>query len=277
MPDPLLQAVKTIRRQSDAVPRAGIILGSGLGGIADEITDCERFPYGDLPGLVPATAEGHRGELILGRLDGVIVAAFAGRLHRYEGHNDAQVCFPVQLAAALGAERLIVSNAAGGLNPLLRVGDIVVIRDHIDLGKSGLREPADYAEPSAGRLRTSRRAAGPLYHSGLIDAALAAARRGDFRASEGIYIAVRGPTYETRAEYRMLQRFGGDVVGMSTAPEVDAACRLGLKVLGLSLVSNAAKSDIAQPTDHEEVLAAGRRAAGNLRELVKAALVYNGA
>ncbi|HBJ39059.1 MAG TPA: purine-nucleoside phosphorylase [Planctomycetaceae bacterium] len=250
-----------------AAPRAGIILGSGLGGLADEIADPLRIDYADLPGFARATASGHRGQLIFGTLDGVPVVAMAGRMHRYEGHGDDRVTFPVRLMAALGATMLIVSNAAGGLNPVLNVGDIVIINDHIDLAKKGGRTLVAPL-PIFGRVASPL----PLYDSRLSQIALAAARAGDFAAILGTYIATLGPTYETRAEYRMMRKLGGDVVGMSTAPEVCVAATLGMRVLGLSLVSNVARPDEAQSTDHQDVLDAGRVAQVKLRKIVAATL-----
>jgi len=261
-------------------PRAGIILGSGLSGLADEIADPLRIDYADLPGFARATASGHRGQLIFGTLDEVPVVAMAGRMHRYEGHSDDRVTFPVRLMAALGTTTLIVSNAAGGLNPVLNVGDIVVINDHIDLAKKRdgllanqrLSTLLDSAQATAFNDRILGTSPLHLYDGGLSQIALAAARAGDFTAILGTYIATLGPTYETRAEYRMMRSFGGDVVGMSTALEVRVAAVLGMRVLGLSMVSNVARPDQAQSTDHQEVLDAGRAAQSKLRKIVAATL-----
>ncbi len=281
--DPLVDAaVAAVRRRDRRRPRVAIILGSGLGELADEIESATRIAYSDLPGLARSTAAGHRGELILGKLDGVSIVALSGRVHRYEGHLDDRLGFPVAMVAALGAERLIVSNAAGGLHPGLRVGDIVIIGDHIDLARRSGRSrrglvPTGLATPSEvvpgpltpGRMRSDH---GEIYDAESIAVALAAARAGDFRASVGTYIATLGPTYETRAEYRMMRRFGGDVVGMSTAPEATAAARLGMRVLGLSMVSNVACPDRATATDHDDVLAVGLEAVAKVRRIVAAVL-----
>jgi len=261
-------------------PRAGIILGSGLGGLADEIADPLRIDYADLPGFARATASGHRGQLIFGTLDEAPVVAMAGRMHRYEGHSDDRVTFPVRLMAALGTTTLIVSNAAGGLNPGLNVGDLVVINDHIDLAKKRdgllanqrISTLSDSAQTTIFNDRILGTSPLHLYDGGLSQIALAAARAGDFTAILGTYIATLGPTYETRAEYRMMRSFGGDVVGMSTAPEVRVAAVLGMRVLGLSMVSNVARPDQAQSTDHQEVLDAGRAAQSKLRKIVAATL-----
>lgn len=287
--DDLAGALQTARDRSAGhrgfvAPRAAIILGSGLGGLADEITAPLRIDYADLPGFARATASGHRGQLIFGTLDDVPVVAMAGRMHRYEGHSDDRVTFPVRLMAALGARALIVSNAAGGLNPVLNVGDIVVIDDHIDLAKKRAEKrgrplceaPVGPDPGKRGLPLFSGRVASPLrlYDDQLSQIALAAARAGDFAAILGTYIATLGPTYETRAEYRMMRFFGGDVVGMSTAPEVCVAVTLGMRVLGLSMVSNVARPDQAQATDHQEVLDAGRASQSKLRKIVAATLQH---
>lgn len=268
--DMLAHAVRRVRDRSSRLPRAAIILGSGLGGLADQIVDAEVFPFADLPGFGHATAEGHRGQLLLGVLNEVPVVVMAGRLHRYEGYDDSQVAFPIRVMAALGAKRLIVSNAVGGLNPLLRVGDIVVVHDHLDMVRrrwawspNGDRQPGPWSVD--------------CYDRALAERALAASRAGDFRAVPGIYIATLGPTFETRAEYRMFRRLGGDVVGMSMAPEARMACALGMSVLGLSVVSNVAHldrmpSERTLPTDHQEVLEVGRATVGKLRRILDATL-----
>jgi purine-nucleoside phosphorylase len=268
------QAVAVIRHRYTGSPKTAIILGSGLGGLADEIEDAVAFPYASLPGFAQSTAHGHQNQLIAGKLDGVDVIAMAGRFHRYEGYSDAQVAYPVRVFAALGATQLIASNAAGGLWPSMNVGDIVVIRDHIDLGK---KRPARAAssQQATDALPVDRMESAvcrELYDPSLIELALEAARRANFHAQSGVYLATLGPTYETRAEYRMMRFFNADVVGMSTAPEVRVAVERGMRVLALSMVSNVARPDVPVPADHEEVLAAGRSAAFKLRAIVSAAL-----
>lgn len=261
----LRESVAIVRSQSMGRPEAAIILGSGLGEVAQEITSPIVIDYSSLPGFAKSTAAGHRGQLICGRLDGVDVVAMAGRFHRYEGYSDATVTFPVRLLAALGAERLIVSNAAGGLCPTLAVGDIVVIRDHIDM-------PRRSSFPIGAADRAVAGQAKELYDPKLMRAALQAARKADFHAQPGVYLSTTGPCYETRAEYRMMRIFGADVVGMSTVPEVSLAHRLGMRVLGLSIVSNVAQPDCPQPASHDEVLTAGRAAAHKVRAMLAAAL-----
>ncbi|MEO1616772.1 MAG: purine-nucleoside phosphorylase [Planctomycetota bacterium] len=242
----------------------GVILGSGLGSLAEKIQPQLTIKYGDIPGFASSTASGHRGELIFGTLHGKPVIAMAGRLHRYEGWSNDQVSFPVSVMHALGARRLIASNAAGGLNPNLRVGDIIVLSDHVDWLHQ--RSASFSSSPKrTGFLRADR----PIYRRELIDQALLAARNNSFRAFEGTYLATLGPTYETRAEYRMMRRLGADVVGMSTVPEVLTAASLEMDVLALSVVSNVASPDDAIIADHEEVLQAGDAAAGKLESIVR--------
>lgn len=268
------QAVAVIRRRYTGSPKTAIILGSGLGGLADEIEDAVAFPYASLPGFAQSTAHGHQNQLIAGKLDGVDVIAMAGRFHRYEGYSDAQVTYPVRVFAALGATQLIASNAAGGLWPSMNVGDIVVIRDHIDLGKKRPARAASSQQATAALPvdRVESAVCRELYDPSLIELALEAARKANFHAQSGVYLATLGPTYETRAEYRMMRFFNADVVGMSTAPEVRVAVERGMRVLALSMVSNVARPDVPVPADHEEVLAAGRSAAFKLRAIVSAAL-----
>lgn len=291
----LQQSLAIIRAKFPSIPKAAIILGSGLGALADEIETPIAFEYADLPGFAKSTAGGHRGQLICGTLDGVSVVAMAGRFHRYEGYSDDEVTFPVRLMASLGAKLMIVSNAAGGVSPELNVGDIVVIRDHIDLAKTAspllmLGVPLTLDTNAAGKHHLSESAAATngddhglhdrmrlagersLYDAELISVALSAARSSNFHAQLGVYLATSGPTYETRAEYRMMRIFGADVVGMSTAPEVRIASLLGMRVLAISMVSNVARPDAPEPADHEEVLAAGRAAAFKLRAVVRETL-----
>jgi len=269
----LAAACQCVRTHSELVPLAAIILGSGLGDLANQIQSPVHIDYADLPGFFRPTALGHRGQLILGTLDSVPVVAMAGRMHRYEGHHDSQITFPVRMMAALGASTLIVSNAAGGLNPRLNVGDIVVIDDHLDLAKSRLPPTPVPASPDTVlHERSLARSSRQLYDRQLVQVALQAARAADFVAAAGTYIATLGPTYETRAEYRMMRYFGGDVVGMSTAPEVRMAALLGMRVLGLSVVSNVARPDAPEPTDHHHVLVAGHSAGFKLRKIVASTL-----
>ncbi len=290
--DAVNAAVRFIKKQlpaSDAFDAGSdltaIVLGSGLGSLADKIESQMAIAFGDVPGFARSTAGGHRGQLIIGNLESKPVIAMAGRLHRYEGWTTEQVTFPIEVMIGLGAKRLIASNAAGGVNPKLRVGDILVIRDHIDwLHERGTTDETEAIAnetavnanetevnaPTADHFGTSR--LGILYDPDLAQVALTAARKHAFTAIEGTYLATLGPTYETRAEYRMMRRIGADVVGMSTVPEVLAAARAEISVLALSIVSNVADPDRAIVADHAEVLQAGDAAAAKLEGIVRQVL-----
>lgn len=282
----LSEALAAIEAVGGPCPEVAIVLGSGLGGVVDKIEKPVRIGFADIPGFGQTTAAGHQGELVRGWLGGVPVVVMAGRLHRYGGWSNGQVVFPVEVMQRLGAERLIASNAAGGVRPGLKVGDIVVIEDHIDwMSGSPLARFSPHAEIAQVTDESSPLGSDPfarapipigrgkkVYDEGMIQKALAAARQGGFSATCGTYLAVLGPNYETRAEYRMMRRMGVDVVGMSTVPEVLAAARMGMATLALSMVSNVASPDTAQQANHEEVLAAGQQAEPRMLQIVEAVL-----
>lgn len=258
-------AVDFVRRQTIVQPVVAIILGSGLGDLAESIEHPIAVPYQEIPGFKTSSAKGHRGELILGELEQTPIVAMAGRLHRYEGWSNDDIAFPIQLMSSLGAKTLIVSNAAGGVSPKLSVGDIVVIRDHINwLGGTSQRNQTIFA-PSPLR-------SGALYDGAMSSVAMRVAIERQFNAWEGTYLATLGPNYETRSEYRMMRKIGADVAGMSTVPEVLAASALGMRILGLSMVSNVANPDIAVVADHAEVLEAGVAAAAKMEAIVRGVL-----
>lgn len=259
------QAVAVIRSRCDIIPGTAIILGSGLGGLAEKIERPTMISYCDLPAFARSTVGGHGGQLILGYLAGAAVVAMAGRFHRYEGWSNDEVAFPVHVMQRLGARRLIVSNAAGGVSPKLSVGDIVIIRDHINLMGGPTIWP-DIPWP------VSPLHHGEIYDIGMSAIALRTSVQHGFTAVAGTYLATLGPTYETRSEYRMMRRLGADVAGMSTVPEVLAANSIGMKVLGLSMVTNVANPDQAIKADHVEVLEAGQAAAVKMEAIVRAVL-----
>lgn len=244
---------------------AAVILGSGLGPWVSKLDSPVSIPFAKIPGFAKTTAAGHRGELVVGRVDGATVVVMAGRFHRYEGHDTDDVTFPVRLLANLGIPRLVVTNAAGGLNPNYEVGDLVVVSDHIDR-LTGRRRPDHRPELPATGVPTRR---GPVYDRELSRAAIAAGLAGRFVVHRGTYFATTGPTYETRAEYRMMRRLGADVVGMSTVPEVITGADAGMRVLAVSTVSNVANPDRPSTTDHEEVLVAGRSAVVKMETLLR--------
>lgn len=262
------QAVEAIHGKSNLQPVLAIILGSGLGGLATKINNSVEIDYEQIPGFARSTAGGHRGRLIIGTLEDRPVVAMAGRFHRYEGWTSDQTAFPVFVMNRLGADALVVSNAAGGVNPKLSVGDLVIIRDHINM-MSGLSIPI--TQPwDLSPLRTER--TGGVYDAKLAAFAKQVAIKNQFTATAGTYLATFGPTYETRAEYRMMRKIGADVAGMSTVPEVLAASAIGMKVLGLSMVTNVANPDRPIEANHDEVLEAGRAAAVKMETIVRAVL-----
>lgn len=246
--------------------RVALVLGSGLGGVADAVEDPTEIPFASLPGFPhpPAALAGHAGRLVLGRLQGVACAVFMGRLHTYQGLSALDAAYPARLAAALGAEVIVVTNAAGAVNRSLDAGDLVVIDDHINLrGDNPLR---GWPGPEGGTPFVSMRDG---YDPALRDLARVVAMEEGIALEGGVYAAVAGPSYETPAEVRALEAAGADVVGMSTVPEAIAARALGLRVLGLSLVTNVAAG---ARISHEEVLAAGERASADLTRLILAIL-----
>jgi purine-nucleoside phosphorylase len=247
-------------------PRIALILGSGLGRLATHIDASVDAAFADIPGFPAARVHGHSGRVIAGTLEDVPVLAFAGRWHLYEGYDAAAAAMPVRVAHALGARSLFVSNAAGGIRRSLRAGDLMIIRDHINLmwrnPLAGPVEPHDTRFPDMSA----------PYDPGLVAALRAAAAATGVALGEGVYAAVLGPSYETPAEIRMLERMGADAVGMSTVPEVIAGRALGLRVAGVSLITNPAAGLGGAPLDHADVLAAAERAAADFERVVRAFL-----
>ncbi len=241
-------------------PVAGLILGTGLGGVARQIQVQEAFDYADLPHFPHSTAIGHRGRLVCGTVEGVPVVAMEGRCHVYEGYSMEQVALPVIAMAALGIETLLLSNASGGLNPGFRSGDVMVIEDHINL--------MFRREGNSTAIGFRHRAPKSTYDRSLIRQVIRIAARHGFSAYPGIYVAVTGPNYETRAEYRFLRRIGADAVGMSTVPEAQAALFCGVRTLGLSIITNVARPDAPHVVHAEEVIAAARTAEKKVGTLV---------
>lgn len=263
-PHDVERAAAAIRLHWSETPRVGIILGSGLGGLAKRIIDPVVIGYADLPGFAASTAIGHTGQLVCGWLRGYPVIAMQGRFHLYEGHAADRAAFPVRVMRELGAEMLVVSNAAGGINPSYKVGEVMVIDDHLNLM---FRNPLVAAnDPQLGARWPDMSAP---YDRELADQAQAIARREGFVCHRGVYVGMLGPTYETRGEYRMVRRLGGDAVGMSTVPEVIIAAQLGMRVLGLSTVTNACSPDQLGETSGEEVVAAASAASEKLMTMVE--------
>ena len=250
-------------RHAAEPPAAAIVLGSGLGGLVDDLEQPTKIPYREIPGFPPSTIAGHAGALIAGRLAGRDVIALAGRFHVYEGHDIGLAAFPARVAHALGARTLIVSNAAGGINTAWQPGDLMLIRDHINLM---FRNPL-IGGVERGDVRFPDMSA--PYDPELADAARDVAAEQGIVLREGVYAALLGPSYETRAEVRMLGVLGADAVGMSTVPEVIVARALGMRVLGISCITNLACGLSDEPISHAEVLEITARAAGRFRRLVR--------
>ncbi len=253
-----------VRARTDLVPEVGIVLGSGLGDLADDLADAVAIPFDELPGWPAATAPGHVGRLLLGTLAGRPVVMLQGRFHLYEGNDPGLVIQPVLLFHRLGARRVILTNAAGGLDPSFGPGTLMVMTDHINLtGRSPLMGPnADELGPRFPDLTDA-------WSPRLRTALHAAAEAEGVELAEGIYVGLTGPTYETPAEVRMLAGLGGHAVGMSTVLECIAARWVGLEVCGVSLVTNAGAGYSGEPLTHEEVLAAGAVAGPRLARVIR--------
>ncbi|MCA9199272.1 MAG: purine-nucleoside phosphorylase [Planctomycetales bacterium] len=260
-------AVQFIRSQWDGTPQAGIILGTGLGGLVEQIEVQASIEYEQIPHFPKSTAISHRGRLVCGTLHGLPVMAMEGRFHMYEGYSLKQITLPVRVMRALGAEILVVSNACGGMNPYYRCSDIMVIDDHINLlgdnpligindDRLGPRFP-DMSEP---------------YCQALISDAMQVARTEDFPLHRGVFVAVSGPNLETRAEYRFLRMIGADVVGMSTVPEVIVAKHCGLRVVGFSVITDMCFPDSLAEANVEEIIAHANAAEPRLTKLVTGVL-----
>jgi purine-nucleoside phosphorylase len=261
--DRVQAAAEVVGRSSATEPEVGLILGTGLGGLAREIAVDAAVGYAEIPGFPLSTVESHAGRLLLGRLGGRAVVAMQGRFHRYEGYDLQQVTFPVRVMHALGARTLIVSNACGGMNPLWAPGDLVLLSDHINLlGDNPLVGPND------DRLGPRFPDMSAPYDPELRALARAVALELGIVLREGVYAAVPGPNLETRAEYRMLRTLGADVVGMSTVPEVIVANHQGMRTLGISIITDQCLPDALEPADIGRIIATAGRAEPALTRLV---------
>lgn len=257
------EAAGVIRKLGQPAPRVGIILGTGLGGLAAQIESSQSIPYSEIPHFPVSTVETHAGQLVLGKLCGLQVVAMEGRFHYYEGYSMQEVTFPVRVMKSLGIELLIVTNAAGGMNPHFDLADVIVIEDHINLmGDNPLRGPnddglgprfPDMAQP---------------YDRALIALAQKSALELAIPCHQGVFVAVAGPNLETRAEYRMLRGMGADLVGMSTVPEVIVAAHAGLRVLGFSIVTDICLPDALEPANIQQIIEVARRGGERLSRLI---------
>ena len=260
-------AVRAVQARTSVVPDVAVILGTGLGALADELKPDVTIPYADIPGFPIPTVETHAGRLLVGTLGGRRVAMMHGRFHKYEGYTLQQVTFPVRVLRALGAKTLIVSNISGGMHPLWSTGDLVLISDHINLlGDNPLVGPNVDAEGPRFPDMTA------AYDPQLRALARAAALEQKIVLREGVYVAVPGPNLETRAEYRMLRAVGGDIVGMSTVPEVISAVHQGMRVLGFSIITDNCLPDALEPTSVEKIIAVARASEPRLTAVVRSVL-----
>ncbi len=259
-----MNAVEAVRAHTDFAPELGLVLGSGLGPLADEIDTVAEIPYGEVPGFPVSTAPGHEGKLILGRLAGRPIVAYKGRVHFYEGYPMERVVFPVRVGFFLGAERFVVTSAAGGLNPSFQAGDFMLHLDFINaMGENPLRGPND--ERLGPRFPVTFDAYDPEY----LEVARRVARAQDVRLREGVYLAISGPSYASRSELRVF-RYGmcADAIGMSTVPEVIALRHLGARVLGLSTITDMALADSDHHADEQEVIRVAEERSPVFRRLV---------
>ena len=258
------EAVDFLRKKTDIGPRIGIILGTGLGGLGKEINVRASVPYNDIPNFPTSTVEAHAGELLFGDLGGREVVAMRGRFHYYEGHNMVEITLPVRVMKFLSVETLLISNAAGGMNPIFEAGDLMIIDDHINLlgdnpliglndEKLGTRFP-DMSEP---------------YSGDLIGLAEEVAVEEKIPIRKGVYVAVAGPNLETKAEYRFLRGIGADAVGMSTVPEVIVAVQSGLKVFAVSVITDSCLPDALEPVNIQAIIRTAKEAEPHLTKLMK--------
>jgi purine-nucleoside phosphorylase len=247
-------AARVIRARWTEEARVALVLGSGLGAFADDLTDAVALPYSELPGFARSTVEGHAGRLVLGRVDGVPLAAMQGRFHYYEGYEWEDVTFPVRVLGLLGVKALVLTNAAGGLNNSLTQGALMLISDHLNLmGTNPLRGAND------ARFGPRFPDMSEVYDREFQEIAIREAHAMGLELRRGIYAALQGPSYETPAEIQMLRALGADAVGMSTVPEALVARHMSMKVLGLSCITNMAAGVLDQPIDHAEVVETGAR------------------
>jgi len=260
-------AAAFILSQTQLRPKIALVLGSGLGAFADDLSEAVRIPYAHIPSFPQSTAIGHAGQLVIGRSGSVPVAVMQGRVHLYEGYSAAEVAFPTRVLGRMGIRALILTNAAGGINTAYGQGALVMLRDHINLqGQNPLTGAND--ERFGHRFPDMSY----TYSKRFREIALDEAKKNSIAPHEGVYAALAGPSYETPAEIRFLERIGADLVGMSTVPEAIAARHMGIELLAISCVSNMAAGTTDQPLDHEEVLATGRRVMGQFIALLQAVL-----
>lgn len=258
------EAANYILKNTRYNPKIAIILGSGLGEIADEIEESEIYKYSDIPNFPVSTVEGHKGCLIIGRLEGKIILAMQGRFHYYEGYNLRQVTFPIRVMKSIGIEKIIVTNASGAVNLNYRPGQLMLIKDHINLLS---------ANPLIGKNVDSFGTRFPdmsnAYDIELREKVKKIAKENNIELKEGVYVCMSGPSYETPAEIKMIRVIGGDAVGMSTVPEVIVANHSGIKVIGISCMTNMAAGILDKPLEHREVIETSKIASTKFKKLIR--------
>ncbi|WP_281242328.1 purine-nucleoside phosphorylase [Alteribacillus persepolensis] len=264
-------AKEMLEEKINEKPKAGLVLGSGLGVLAEDIEDAVKVRYEDIPGFPVSTVEGHAGQLVFGRLQGVPVVSMQGRFHYYEGYTLQEVTFPIRVMKALGVDTLLVTNAAGSVNESFAPGQLMLIKDHINLqgdnpliGKNDERTGPRFPDMSS------------AYTPALMEKAREAAKKQNISLQEGVYAANTGPNYETPAEVKMIRTMGADAVGMSTVPEVVTAVHGGMKVLGISCLSNMAAGILDQPLSHDEVIETTNKVKEDFLALMKEILLVIG-
>jgi len=262
------KAASTILAKTKINPKIGLILGSGLGVLADEMEDAVRIPFESIPYFMKPTAEGHQGELVVGKLQGVEVVILNGRYHYYEGYTLQQVTFPVRVMKLLGVETLILTNACGAVNRNFKPGELMVIKDHINLTANNplIGSNVDFFGPRFPD-------ASEIYTKNLRDIAKKVAEKNNIKLNEGVYTWWTGPSYETPAEIKMISVLGGDAVGMSTVPEALVASHAGMNVLGISCLTNMASGILPQKLSHQEVLDVAKQVRASFSQLIKDILV----
>jgi purine-nucleoside phosphorylase len=268
--DQIEAAAAAIRDQWPETPHAGVILGTGLGSFAERIEVAAAIDYPSIPGFLTSTVASHRGRLICGRLAGVPILAMEGRFHSYEGYPLSAITFPVRVMKRLGAELLVITQACGGMNPAYRCGDVMIIDDHINLMNGN-----PLVGPNDDRLGPRFPDMSCPYDPALIDQGLEIARRENFVAHRGVTVAVTGPNLETRAEYRFLRLIGADVVAMSTVPEAIVAIHCGLRIFGLSVISDMCLPDNLKPANLAEIIATANSAEPKLAVLVEGVIKHD--
>ena len=263
MYEKIQETASWLKQRMTTSPKTAIILGTGLGQLASEITDKYEFPYNEIPNFPVSTVEGHAGKLIFGKLGGKDIMAMEGRFHFYEGYDMKQVTFPERVMYELGIETLFVSNASGGMNPNFVIGDLMIIDDHINFFPEHPLRGKNF--PTGPRFPDMHEA----YDKQLRDLADQIAKEKGIRVVHGVYVGVSGPTFETPAEYKMYHRLGGDAVGMSTVPEVIVARHCGIKVFGMSIITDLGLEDQPVEVSHEEVQVAANKVQPLMTEIIR--------